>query len=820
MILLPQIYSFWSINDCLDIEKLKDQLDQFKQLNFDGVVFQPRDCPCPEYLSNEWMGIVSECILYAKALKMSFYIQDENGFPTGIVSGKFIEKYPHDRCQYLEIADDDYNGHDILMVTDHNGERYRFKVCYGEGLDFISLSACRNFIDMVYERYKEGLSEKAFNYLTGFFSDEPQLPPLCEDINDYGAIPWSGDLPVLYKEKYSENLIEKLPMLFYAEPDAYEFRQRFRNFVSKQMSDSFFGQVNSWCKDNNMIFTGHLKGEETPYFQVPFSGSCNRVFANMELPGIDALERFPQNDFFPRQLTSYCRQFGNGYSLVECFGGSGWGAEPNHLLDYLCWLGRAGVTHYVIHQQQYTFDAASLTDWPPSIPFDLTWKEAFPEIIKSFKENCKTFYKDRKKEALLVVMPQRRILSLYQPWEIGETNIHNGCTFPDTAASRISEKAMGIIEDVAKLGINYDITEEEVIEDKASFQDEKLRLGDVLYERVLVLDDCMWSEKGEAVLAKFKNNGGILLNDIKSISPEQLLPVADKSECIFTRPQQSQWEIKSIPANRFVLEFSQENANVWKSEFKIDSSLASDLECVLLANCKRPLLNDREIIGKKNGQDGISFVIDRNILSNENTIKIEPDEGFRSKQFGELFNSIDQPLLAYLQGEFSVLDSSGYKEGPNGTITTDGDFLLHGNKEVCPGDLVESGYPFCFEPITFINEINLETSVKRLKLSNTFASCAEITIDGHLSIWCFAPSWTVSLEKSLKSGKHTIEVKLVPSTFNFFGPHHHYMGDRHVVSPVQYAYKKNVADLPDAPDNTRSNLCHFKPFGIGEIVAG
>ena len=65
------------------------------------------------------------------------------------------------------------------------------------------------------------------------------------------------------------------------------------------------------------------------------------------------------------------------------------------------------------------------------------------------------------------------------------------------------------------------------------------------------------------------------------------------------------------------------------------------------------------------------------------------------------------------------------------------------------------------------------------------------------------------------AGRHMIEVRLISSTFNFFGPHHHVDGDPHVVSPAQYAYKKNFADRTDAPMDTHTTRWHFKPFGIG-----
>ena len=80
--------------------------------------------------------------------------------------------------------------------------------------------------------------------------------------------------------------------------------------------------------ENGKKFTAHLKGEENPFFQIGYSGSCLQVLKNVSVPGIDALERYPGNKYYPcipsRSCASVRRRNGDGGSDRR----SGLGAFP------------------------------------------------------------------------------------------------------------------------------------------------------------------------------------------------------------------------------------------------------------------------------------------------------------------------------------------------------------------------------------------------------------------------------------------------------------------------------------------------------------
>lgn len=92
------------------------------------------------------------------------------------------------------------------------------------------------------------------------------------------------------------------------------------------------------------------------------------------------------------------------------------------------------------------------------------------------------------------------------------------------------------------------------------------------------------------------------------------------------------------------------------------------------------------------------------------------------------------------------------------------------------------------------------------------ADCALVTIEGREAGYVWGPGW--ELQTELEEGFYQVTLKLIPSTFNTFGPHHHRDGDRHLVSPDQYRGRKNFADGEDAPENTWISGWHLVRFGI------
>jgi len=771
-------YTLWAINARLDERELCRQLDAMRAGGFDGVVFHPRYYPDePPYLSDAYLSVLSRIILHAKSIGLAFWIYDENGWPSGTVGGELLKQFPADAQQWADLVLERPAPADYLGGFEHCGQNWFVGRRRGEGVDYFNPELARHFIQMTHERYRQGLSPAAFAHVSAFFCDEPEfgLGHAYDRLSPHGAIPWTPRLPELFRARHGEAL--QLSQIFFA-GDGGEMRVKFWELLTDIFNESFIAPLDEWCRAHGKRFTAHVKGEEHPLFQVPTSGSCHQVFQRMALPGIDALERYPSGDFFPRQVASVAKQFGSGECLVECFGGAGWGASPEDFENYLNWLAGHGLTHFVTHLWQYRLTTHAIQDWPPSHPAHVNWRELYPLILARVRER---FSAPPPVADTLVVAPYRGIMAKFEPREFLQTNVHNAATYPDSAAGKLNAAFLQLLERVHKSGANYDVSDERTIEAHGKVKDGILHLGRCAYRQVVLASGVKFN--ADLTLLPIKpETGGFAKRVILSAAEptdEIAVPVA--------------WEIQPGTINDFVLEAAPAGRASFLARFAATAAFEAEL---YFADDVRNV----EINGIAPSGDG----------------KFRCAPGWNEIRFICQENRVP-PFLA-LRGSFAVCSKSLFAIRPDGLMTTEGGFALDKFKPGGAGDLIASCFPFCREPVVVRVEINLPTPARALRFVEIQADGARVLLDGTDCGWCWGAAGSLKLPKEISTGRHVIEVQLIPSTFNFFGPHHHVDGDRHIVSPAQFHYTKNFADRPDAPADTRVSAWHFKPFGIGATI--
>lgn len=774
----PKFYAFWAINARLDLQKLNCQLDEMKRFGFDGAVWHPRFYPNePEYLGAEYLEILSDAILYAKSQNLEFWIYDENGYPSGTAGGKTLKDFPELANCWLDLTR--RKSENCVREFQNDGETFYLEKRIGCGVDYFNPRLAEKFLENTYERYRTGLRAEAFEYVTTFFCDEPEfgLGHAYAELSPLGAIPWSEK----FDEKYGENLIEKLPELFFETGDYRETRIKFREFLTDSFVESFIKPMNDWCASHGKIFTAHVKGEEHPLFQISMNGSVHQVFQNVGLPAIDALERFPSGDFFPRQIVSVAAQFGNGNSMVECFGGAGWGASPADFENYLTWLAGHGINHFVPHLWQYELSTHAMRDWSPSIPKDLNWRGVFPQILDRVRKS----FAEQPAADLLVVAPYRGIAAELSPSDLLETNIHNAATYPDTKAGNINTEFLKLIGQIQKSGENYHVCDERTVEEHGEIADGALKIGNCFYSKIIVAGGAMLNADGRSRIADLTRSREAEIQVKPKISDEKPVELSTL---------EVDWKIVSLAKNDFVLEAERIAENVFKAIFQ--SKIETKAELFFLDETNEIFVNGKPINRTE------KFVTE--IGANEIVFKC----------------AVPENLIPFVsvRGDFGVYSFSEFDKSANGTIKTKGDFFVDSHGETNPNDLIKSGLPFYRETVIVCASIFLERESNQVEFTGTDADCLKIKIDEIDRGWIWGDVLTLGLDENLSQGNHRIELELVPNTFNFFGPHHHIDGDIKVVSPAQFDYVKNFADRRDAPENTRAKFWNFRSFGVGKEI--
>ena len=176
----------------------------------------------------------------------------------------------------------------------------------------------------------------------------------------------------------------------------------------------------------------------------------------------------------------------------------------------------------------------------------------------------------------------------------------------------------------------------------------------------------------------------------------------------------------------------------------------------------------------------------------------------------------DEPRPAvYLAGRFCVWSRLWPFDGRQ--MTSRGTFELwrEGSLSELSADLLESGYPFAFLPVTLEKTIRMSEAGRFcLGLCDVEASAARVRVDAGEPVDVWGPDFrTPPIE--LAAGEHAISVEVYNSTYNVLGPHHYYRGDVGLVTPAQFEGTRNFADPDHAPAHTSVDAWHFVRWGVG-----
>lgn len=792
--------SFWSINDALDLAALQMQLDELKAAGIEGVIFHPRYYPNePHYMGTAYLDIVSELILYAKQIDVEFWLYDENGWPSGTAGGEVIARRPELRCEWAQYE---------LLSSGEKGITIHSK----PGVSSFQAEATALFIEITHEAYRKGLKPEAFDYVTGFFSDEVGFLDGHGVTLSYGAVPWDERLPAIYEKRYGEALEPLMELLFIDGAGCEQVRTRYWELLTDMLVQGFYEPIEEWCRANGKRFTAHLKAEEHPYFQLSYSGSCFQVLKGIETPAIDALERYPGNHFYPRLLHSVAVQQGRDGCLVEAMGGSGWGVSPESFTNYILWLAGHGIDQFVLHLNQFKLKTQAVQDWPPSMPSHLTWKDAFPALLASIKQKAKGLMDLSGEPDLLIIVPTRGIMSSFIPEDARQMNVHDGSNVPASRCGDWNQRLLQLVEACYAAGIHYEFTEEREVEEHGSILPGKLRIGCREYRRVLLAEGCLWND--EEIVPSLKAVG-IQVEESSSWLLNCAIHGAEGSSVQLSKgpaiPKQTAWDAEIPATNQVLIPFLEKGQRKLIAEFPVeDAASMAELSIVLHDKVSSLSVNGVDLSIEETKAGFVAILPDR-CIKDKDSIRIEA-----------LVDLQGEPCpIAFLRGRFSVVSLAPYEDKDGAQWMTEGGFKLIPLRKPEPGDLISSGFPFAGSPVRMVKELSLPrdtTNESLLQLTGIHAAAALVYIDDVELGWCWGPSWNVIIGKRA-AGNYKLTVELVPSTFNVYGPHRHIDGDRYLTSPDQYKGLKNFADRADAPEQTLVRQWHFVKWGIqGEAV--
>lgn len=489
---------FWSWNDLLHKEEIKNQLIDFSKGRFSGVVIHARAGLRIEYLSDEWFDYFEYAVEQARQLGIDVWIYDEDGWPSGFAGGKVNSLGKDYQSKTLFFTTEPEDAQNILTayrITDKGYIRIpscevkrgdlicAFKITPNY-VDLLSYNVVKKFIEITHEEYKKRMGKYFGTVIKGVFTDEPQVSNL----------PYSPAIVNAWKEKYGTDLLDDLYMLAVNDGEYKEFRVRYRKLISELLFNSFTSQISNWCEQNNLLFTGHFATEDGLAQQMSSNCGVMYQYTAMSMPGIDHLGKRCTSPILCKQVSSVANQLGRDEILSETFGCSGWQINFNEL--YWLW-GRQnalGITKPCFHLSAYSMAGRRKRDYPAFFSYQEPWWDEFPKLMENIDGLSEFMKSGESCVDWLVISPLSSVMMNYKSQE----------------SIYYSAEYRKLVENMLDAQLDCDLGDEKIISSLGRVESGYFIVGNARYKNLVVSECEKLSEDMISLLECFVLQGGIV----------------------------------------------------------------------------------------------------------------------------------------------------------------------------------------------------------------------------------------------------------------------------------------------------------------------
>ena len=493
---------FWSWNDKLEKEELARQVKWMKENGFGGYFMHARSGLITEYLSDEWFECINTCVKTGDECGIESWAYDENGWPSGFVGGKLLDD-PENCDKYLTYTKGAYDSksyvsylitEDKLIRSKGNEKGDYLNVFVHTSIstaDILNPEVVEKFIKFTHEEYKNRLGDKFGSSLKGFFTDEPQY--------FRGKQPYTVMIEKHFMERYGQDILDNLGLLF-EEKDGYrEFRYRFWKGMQELMLKNFSEKVYCWCEDNGVALTGHYVEETSLEFQMMFCGGVMPFYEYMTIPGIDHLGPKKTTTISSKQVASVAAQLGKKRVLTETFAGAGWDISPKALKRTAESQFVNGVNLMCQHLLPYSIRGQRKRDYPAFYSWSNPWvRDDFKKFNDYFAKLGYLIGEGKESVNVAILSPIRSVYFDYKRKDFGKP-------------CEINLSYKGLADKLAAMNVPFHILDETIMAKHASVNGGKLTVGKCSYDYVIFPKTLTLDNTSADLFEEFYAQGGKLL---------------------------------------------------------------------------------------------------------------------------------------------------------------------------------------------------------------------------------------------------------------------------------------------------------------------
>jgi hypothetical protein len=559
------ILPFWFWNGELKETELEWQMKEYKDKGIEGLILHGRFGLKVPYLSKEWFDKVKFVVQKAKEIDLDMWVYDEMNWPSGTAERQVLQKYPHLKQKYLEMVVLNVPGplFTFLEATDDryintgNSKPIAAYACSAEEfeygienlidltpnlsfeaiipweappgdwrmlyflekeadyyIDALNPESTQRFLEITHEQYKQAVGDDFSTIVPGFYTDEPAMHYYHVGMNNY-VIPWSKKMFKIFRDRRGYDLKPNLPALFMnmGEKTA-QIRHDFWSALTEQYSDSYYKQIREWCESNNVIFTGHLLGEDWIRMHARCEGNLFKHLKHMHLTGVDHLypiigsEEAPAQHVALKVASSAAHHYGSARLLCESMGGTYWDCTLERMKWIANWEYVLGVTIFNNHGYHYSIEGERKRDWPPSQFYHHTWWKYYDNFTKYMARLGHLLSGGRHVAKILMLYPIDTYWTNYRPQESDQIN-------------EVIEQDFYYLTDLLlRMHFDFDYTDEDILAD-ASISEGKIHIRDEYFELLILPPSTHLKAKTFRKLQEFIKNGGKVI--ISTLTPIEII---------------------------------------------------------------------------------------------------------------------------------------------------------------------------------------------------------------------------------------------------------------------------------------------------------
>ena len=545
--------TMWFTSGNINKKEMTYQIEKFREQGIRDYFIHATNGTQGDYLGEYFFRMIKHAADEAKRLDMNLWIYDEYNWPSGAAGGQVLSEEPWTRSsglfrfqrqvaagetlrlelpckeQYhtaalLFVADgvrvEPHREADTVIWSNPSGHEVLFEAFFSrwllgkldvtscaevvapdaEGyLDTLDQEAVKVFLKKTHEKYKTYVGEGFGSYIKGVFTDEVVV---IEDRNEAQTgqnwFPWTRLFPEKFKERNGYDICPHLKELM--DRADVKLSLDYWETVADLFMSAYLDLTYAWCRNNNLIYTGHMCAEESLEQSVYRGGDPYEFYKRLTWPGIDTICSYWRvgdynYNMAAKRASSAAHFLGKERVLSETYTMSGWEIRLRDMKRIFNRLALLGVDCIQFMGARYDFipgvDSLAMTN---------NWQNP---LFKHYKDFCKyisgmqwlvsntqydagtlLFYPLTTVRATLAPLP------LFRPvW--GEMN----CLIE------------GLTNSLLNLHVPFEIAYEQVIEE-AEVRNGKFCIAGSEYDTIILPNTRFLREKTFLQLREFAEQGG------------------------------------------------------------------------------------------------------------------------------------------------------------------------------------------------------------------------------------------------------------------------------------------------------------------------